>query len=37
MKEIESKPFQINGVANVLEEMERHLKENKYYIIPFIS
>ena len=36
-EKIESKPFQIDGVANVLEEMERHLKENKYYIIPFIS
>ena len=36
-EKIESKPFQVDGVANVLEEMERHLKENKYYIIPFIS
>ena len=35
-EKIESKPFQIDGVANVLEEMERHLKENKYYLIPFI-
>ena len=35
-EKIENKPFQVDGVANVLEEMERHLKENKYYIIPFI-
>ena len=33
---IESKPFQIDGVVKVLDEIEKHLKENKYYIIPFI-
>lgn len=33
---IESKPFKIDSVLKVLEEMERHLKENKYYLIPFI-